>query len=108
MDATLVPPQTAAWVSALFDMAMGRKTLDELLAMSDASSQPQKLRAEAYFHSAMMALDDGNRTLSVSLLEKAMRCYDSEERYAFHAKTLWTKMERDPFWPAWMNRNLAD
>jgi tetratricopeptide (TPR) repeat protein len=98
-DVGLVPPQNGEWVAAVYDMAAGDRSLDEVLRLADASDQPRKLKAEAYFHAAMDALGRGQRDRALSLLEDTVHCFDSEIRFTFHAKALWRRLEGEPNWP---------
>ncbi len=108
MNANLVPPQSEAWMSALFDFAMSRRTLEELLALADKSQEPRKLRAEGFFHAAMKALGRGEIGEAKLRLEQAVSCFDSEVRYTYHARTLLERMEKDAHWPHWLEEKDAN
>ncbi len=102
LDANLVPPQSAEWVQTLYDLSLGNRALDDVLAVGDQASEPRKLRAEAFFHAALAALGNGDRQEAKMLLGQAVNCFDSEVRYTFHARTLLTRMQMDPHWPDWL------
>jgi tetratricopeptide (TPR) repeat protein len=99
----LVPPQSEAWLQALYDMSLGERSLDEVLQLADANAEPRKLRAEAFFHSATAALAEGRREDTIQLFAEAFRSFDNELRYTFHARTLLIKMLGDPNWPIWIS-----
>lgn len=108
MGANLVPPQDENWVAAVFDLARGLVSLEDVLALADQTTEPRKLRAEAFFHSAIKALGDGDRALAELLFTQAVHCFDSEVRFTFHAKTLLVQMQQDPHWPHWLQHDVHE
>ncbi len=101
----LAPPQSEAWIRKLFDFCRegGSITMAELEALAKESATPWKLWGEAYFHGAAMALAAGDRPKARDYFRQAYRSFDSELRYAYHGKLLWTRMQADPLWPAWIS-----
>ena len=98
----LVPPQSEAWLRALYDYGLGNATLQELEALAADAASPWKLRGEAYFHAATIRLADGERDGAYEMLERAYRSFDGERRYTYKAKLICEKMREDSAWPAWI------
>lgn len=98
-SAGLVSPQSEAWVQALYHYAAGQGTLDDLLALAAQTEQPFRLAGEAQFHAAARALAAGDRETARQMFGAAVRCYDSQVRYTYHAQVVYQKLEQDPQWP---------
>ncbi len=98
----LVPPQTEAWVEALYYYSKNGQGLDALLEQAQRFEAPQKLRAEALFHAGVLALSRGDREQASRFFHDAYYSFDGELRYTFHAKILYEKMLANPGWPAWI------
>ncbi len=101
-SAGLTPPQTAEWMEAMWDLAAGTHELADVLVLADQSSEPRRLRGEAFFHAALAALGEGRRDDARRWLTDAYRCFDGELRYTFHARTLLVKVQGGPNWPPWL------
>ncbi len=96
------PPQSEEWVRALFDFAADRGQFDRLEALAGQAETPWKLRGEAHFHAAAMALGNGKRSEAIDHFSKAYRSYDGALNYSFHAGVIFGKLEADSGWPAWI------
>ena len=90
---------------ALFALARGALPLEQALALADTAEEPRKLRAEAYFHAAARVFGTGDRAQAVGLLRDAYLSFDGELGYTYHAKALLMKLESDPDWPTWAQRD---
>lgn len=97
-----IPEQDAAWLAALVGMCRGQLSLAELLGMAQAAPQPWRLRGEAEFHAAAMALAAGDRPAALAGFTRAWRSYDAAIRYTYHGELIARKMLLDPRWPRWI------
>jgi serine/threonine protein kinase len=99
----LYPPQTAAWVASLLEMARGNKSPEQLRQRAEAVEMPWKLWGEAYFHAAAQRLAEGDRPAAREAFQEAYRSFDSEARYSYHARLIMVKMAQDRDWPTWIS-----
>lgn len=95
------------WPSALYSFLIGESSLGDLEALADTHPKPWKLLGEAYFHGGIMALAHGDRKSALSLLSRAIRSHDSEQRYTFHAKIIVQRLRDDESWPEWFNKQVG-
>lgn len=96
------PPQTEAWLNALFAFCVGEQRLEDLLLVAREAGSARGLIAEAYFHAGAKALAEGDADQALGHFGNSYRTYDGEQAYTFHAKTIWQVMQQDPLWPLWL------
>lgn len=106
-DRGLVPPQTPAWVQALYALAAHDMPFDDLVALAVGPAR-SKLLAEAHFHAATAALADGDRRAGLEHFRAAYLSFDSELRYTFHAGIVYNKLRDDADWPPWGPASTAE
>ncbi len=102
------PFETVEWKQALWAMVRGQKSLAELGNLAEQTDHPWRLRGEAEFHAAAMALADGDRKSALEGFERAYRSFDRAFRYTYHAEILLRKMQTDADWPPWIGANGLD
>jgi tetratricopeptide (TPR) repeat protein len=100
--AELVPPQSDEWVRALYSYCRDGGSQATLASLAEAVAAPRKLWAEARFHAAAWWLAEGDQQAALEGFLTAYRAFDNEERYTYHAKLLYNKMQEDPAWPPWI------
>jgi tetratricopeptide (TPR) repeat protein len=100
--AGLMPPQTEAWVHALYTYCQEGGALTTLEELAGQSPTPWKLLSEAYFHAAAMRLADGDRAGALHAFQRAYRSFDGEERYTYQAKLFCVQMQKNLAWPPWI------
>ncbi len=100
--AELVPPQSEEWVRALYAYCLDGGSRAALGGLAEAVAAPRKLWGEADFHTAALALAEGNGMAALEDFLRAYRSFDSEEGYTYHAKLICTRMQQDPTWPSWI------
>jgi serine/threonine protein kinase len=100
--AGLVPPQSPAWMEALYRAMLSDGHVDALLAMAAERPTSWKLWGEAYFHAAARALAAGDRARALEYLDRAYRSFDDDRRYTYHAKLLYVRMRESASWPPWI------
>ncbi len=100
--------QSEQWVEGLWSMVAGDQTCDALLALARDEDKAWRMRGEASFHAALVALSNDNRGEAMELLEQAYRSFDSELDYTFHAKVLLRQFEQEEGWPAWIPSSGVD
>lgn len=98
----LEPPQTAAWLGALYVHALSGGPRAELDALAAQVEQPWKLWGEAAFHEGARRLAVGDRAGALAAFQRAQRAFDGEERYTYHARVLLGRMRENATWPAWV------
>lgn len=105
----LTPPQTAAWVAALYDLVSGRRTLASLEESALDAAEPWRLWAEAYFHAAALAQARGDEASAMELLEQSYRSFDGEQRFSYRAAILLRKTPTSGagLAPTWLYWNLS-
>jgi hypothetical protein len=101
-DVDRVPPQSRAWVRALYEHCRAGGGPAELEALARAADSPWKLWGEAHFHAAALKLAEGDRPAALAGFRRARRSFDSELRYTFHGQLIAIRMRQDPDWPAWI------
>lgn len=101
--AELIPPQSEAWVRALYEHCQSGGPLTELDALADEVAQPWRLWGEGHFHAAARRLSGGDREGALAGFGRAYRAFDNERRYTYHAKLIYHKMQQDPAWPPWIS-----
>jgi len=98
----LVPPQTPAWMEALYKAMLTDGQVDALLAMAAGKPTSWKLWGEAYFHAAARLLAAGDRPRAMEYLDRAYRSFDDDRRYTYHARLLYIRMRESASWPPWI------
>ncbi len=96
-------PGDAAWRRRLYARCLGEITFESLLEQADTRTR----QGEAWFHEAIRDLAEGRRQDAATGFENAFHCYDSEERYTYHAKIFHVKLSMDPDWPPWLAQPAA-
>ena len=100
--ARLCPPQTAAWVEALYEFCRGRESLTGMLQRSSQVDAPRKLMGEVYFHEGARRLGRGDRAGALEAFEQAYQSFDSEARYTYHARIMTVCLRQSADWPKWI------
>ncbi len=102
--ADLMPPQTEDWVRALYAFCQdpAATELPTLVELADGAPTPWKLWGEAHFHAGVARLAAGDRPGALEMFRTAYRSFDGEERYTFHAKLIYVRMQKDLAWPPWL------
>jgi len=95
-------PQTAEWNQALYALCRQERDLDSLLTLAVSGEAARKLRAEAYFHAAVLDLSVGDRESALQNLQTANNCFAGALDFSFHARLFSVRMQSDPGWPAWL------
>ena len=107
-DGGLSSPQTAEWMSTLYDYATDGASFGAVLDQANKTSDPPKLLGEAHFHAAALKLADGDRAGAAEELEQAYRAFDDERRFTYHARILWDRMAHKPRWSLPLGSENAD
>lgn len=98
----LIPPQTPDWVAALYGQCRRGDELERLETLADESTTPWRLWGEAYFHTALRRLSDGDRPGAIQAFQRAYRSFDGELRYTYDARLLLIRLQKDLAWPPWI------
>jgi hypothetical protein len=88
LAAGLEPPFTAAWRALLLAALRGDVDLAEPEAFASEVTQPWRLAGEAYYHLGIQQIASGNDEVGRALLGRALRTFDGEQRYSYHARVL--------------------
>ena len=99
--AGLVPPQSQEWVRALYVYCQRGGPLTALEELAEETDSPWRLWGEAYFHASALWLAEGDRVAALAGFQRSYRSFDSEQRYTYHAKLIFNKMQEVASWPAW-------
>lgn len=78
--------QSPEWLRALVAVSAGTANDDELEQLAATGTDPWFLRAAWRFHAGVRRLAEGDRAGAMADLERSYRCFDGEQRYAYHAR----------------------